>query len=289
MVEKTNYGFLMDTFRLFLNKEHPEEAEEYESRWSKTGYLQPWNNEKGLEIPIMHHEVLYQFGCSIDWDGHHQFIKKIINPLKQLDFNELRALMDALNFYVGGNKEVRFQVTKTRHQKAIEWLWVDVDSLNFKGLQLFKNPNDNSSSVNSFELTDEFNDMEPYEQQQYVGKSDVFLPANQCYFCGRKQIDKEGTPFSKRKKRCHYRCPDKNDRNTGSHSVDCCAGNWERLKSAFIQKLKRAKTKNDKAKVFLNFLNERYQANLTKEWDIFSFSDAKTLDMINKHLTYSSE
>lgn len=268
----SNYDFLRHEFQAFLNEEHPVAREE-EDTWAGSGsFLQPViSSFRGVEMPIIHHEILRHFGCTIDEAGHHDFIRKIIDPIKQLEPSKISLLLEALNFYVGGIKEIRFRLEKTRHKKAVEWLFVDVHELGLSGLKLFMTHDEVFSGLLASptqEVVSLVND---------TIKDPVFLPFKQCYFCGKRPLKgKRG-----KAKRCHDEdCPTSN--SDLSQHRNCCFRQWAVIKGALRRKLNASRTESDQRQVFRAFLESRYQENLDKRFDVYSVSDEGTFQAIRR-------
>lgn len=225
-----DYGYLLEPFLDFVDT--ADDQQQYE--WDVA--QQPFDMVLSRESSQFNESVLRAFGLEA---GESRTLQKHMNGWKQLGRAEIQAMLNYLNSFMVPIKGLAIKVEPLSHDKAIEWLWIDVDSLQLPGLRLFL-PASDWSPTTGLKSLDE-------------------LPYRQCYWCGNRGIQKTS------QKRCHHHDCDTSITAPAEHPVGCCMGEWNRLKINFKKQLQRASTPQAIKALFDSFLKQRYQANLRKQ------------------------
>lgn len=183
-----------------------------------------------------------------------QFAERFLNPWQELSTEDIQEVSKYWNWAHSPRKSLLMQISPIDEHKALHWTFINVFELNLPGLELF---------LPEYEI-----ELKKHNQghmdlitQMYIAPP-YSLPYKQCHYCGRLEKDSRQHEFGKRQlKYCHLsHCP--SDPSSSLH-IQCCYGNWKRLKTNLQKKLKRANQDADKIKeLFLEFCESRYLENL---------------------------
>jgi hypothetical protein len=182
------------------------------------------------------------------------FYDQYLMQWSNLSEDDLRDVVHHWNLINAPDRKMVMTLQPTNDYIARDWTFVNVVELN-----LFEAFEENWPNG----LPDERPPNLDWLTNRYGGLA-YAMPYKQCRYCGRVETDPRGKAFGKQDLMyCHQRhCPTA-DANPAAHAVDCCYGQWSRIKRNFLKRCHRAKENPEQVKsLFLAFCQARYESNL---------------------------